>query len=104
MCNNMVYCGFCQELHKKNYIHACSMNYYYCSGCGQYVYGNHNCVGTIEFYPYPQSEFKHYKCPKCKGEFSEPICKHEIGGNSENTYHCPFCNKQMKGFNNQRSK
>ena len=73
--------------------------YYYCQNCRQYVCGNHICVGTIKCYPYPQTELKYYKCPKCNGEFSTPVCKHEIGSNKENTSHCPFCNKEMKGLN-----
>lgn len=120
MCNTneMDYCYYCQQWYRKDYVHTCSgMSYYYCSGCGQYVSGYHSCIGTIKFYPNPLSEPKHYKCPQCKGEFSEPAQKftgkyeyaniEEIGNKTviskQKTpiykYECPFCGQGMKGLN-----
>lgn len=39
-----------------------------------------------------------YKCPCCKGEFTYPVYHLISASATMVTYHCPFCNMQMKGF------
>lgn len=116
MCNDMIYCQFCNTWNRKDYVHVCTMNYYICAGCGQYVHGTHICSGNVT-YGYCQVEPKHYKCPDCKGEFSEPVKRFtgkykdedikELGNQITIStqkvpiyeYVCPFCRRELKGLN-----
>lgn len=68
-------------------------NGFICPRCGSFViYGAmHNCV---LHYPLPQLPLKNYKCPDCKGEFSDPAGFYS-------SYKCPFCGKRLKGLNNE---
>ena len=99
MGNNIIYCHYCQQFHKEGYIHTCS-------GIVDYGYSTSFDTPT-----------KYYKCPQCKGEFSEPFKRFtgkyknadikEFGsevivGNTKvpiEKYVCPFCGKIMKGLN-----
>jgi len=97
----------------------CYDNYqagYYCQHCGTWHYYLNNWTTPItqsgDIVP-----IKHYKCPKCKGEFSEVGTKFTGRYKEEDIkefgsevviakqkvpvykYACPFCSKEMKGLN-----
>jgi len=80
----------------------CCDNYqigYYCQYCGTFVpFGTyHYCLNN---WTTPITQIgKYYKCPKCKGEFSEPVFKSGAYTETINKYVCPFCGEEMKGLN-----
>lgn len=96
----------------------------YCQCCGTYVYYEsiHVCNGigscSTPMVVNPESRIRTYKCPRCKGGFSNPAMKFtgkykdeeitELGNKDvvvakQKTpickYVCPFCEQAMKGLN-----
>ena len=56
-----------------------------------------NCKPELFYVPVVYN----YKCPVCHGKFNQPAY-HVAQSTTVNmtgvTYHCPFCNLEMKGF------
>jgi len=72
------------------------INYYPCPRCGIYVRDGNSC-NCDNYRPLYQLPLKNYKCPSCKGEFSDPAGFY-------GDYKCPFCGKKLEGLNNKKEK